>query len=30
VHLYRIEQGKLAEFREYTDDQTAFDAVWRR
>lgn len=30
VHLYRIENGKLAEFREYTDDQAAFDATWHR
>ena len=28
VHWWRIENGKLAEFWEYTDDQTAFDAAW--
>jgi ketosteroid isomerase-like protein len=30
VHLYRIAGGKLAEFREYTDDQAAFEAAWHR
>jgi ketosteroid isomerase-like protein len=30
VHLYRIAAGKLAEFRELTDDQAAFDAAWHR
>jgi ketosteroid isomerase-like protein len=28
VHWWRIENGKLAEFWEYTDDQTAFEAAW--
>jgi ketosteroid isomerase-like protein len=28
VHLYRIDRGKLAEFREYTDDEAAFHAAW--
>src|SRR6202167_1057408 len=30
VHLYRIAEGKLAEFREYIDDPIAFDAAWHR
>jgi ketosteroid isomerase-like protein len=30
VHLWRVAGGKLTEFREYTDDQTAFDAAWHR
>jgi ketosteroid isomerase-like protein len=30
VHHYRIEGGKLAEFREFTDDQTTFDRAWRK
>jgi ketosteroid isomerase-like protein len=30
VHWWRISGGKLAEFFEYTDDQTAFDAAWHR
>jgi ketosteroid isomerase-like protein len=30
IHLYRIVGGKLAEFREYTDDQIAFEAAWHR
>jgi ketosteroid isomerase-like protein len=28
VHWWRIDNGKLAEFWEYTDDQTAFEAAW--
>jgi ketosteroid isomerase-like protein len=28
VHWWRIENGMLAEFWEYTDDQSAFDAAW--
>jgi ketosteroid isomerase-like protein len=30
VHLWRIVNGKLAEFREYTDDEVSFDAAWHR
>ena len=29
VHLYSIKNGKLAAFREYVDDQIAFDEAWR-
>jgi len=28
VHWWRIQNGKLAEFWEFTDDQRAFDAAW--
>jgi ketosteroid isomerase-like protein len=30
VHWWRIRGGKLAEFREFTDDQASFDAAWHR
>ncbi|HEV3193863.1 MAG TPA: nuclear transport factor 2 family protein [Polyangiaceae bacterium] len=30
IHLYRIVSGKLDEFREYTDDEVAFEAAWHR
>ncbi len=28
LHWWRIEGGRLAEFREFVDDQLAFDAAW--
>jgi ketosteroid isomerase-like protein len=28
AHIYRIEDGKLAEFREYPEDLYVFDAAW--
>ena len=28
AHVYRIENGQLAEFREYPEDLHAFDAAW--
>jgi hypothetical protein len=28
AHIYRIENGRLAEFREYPEDLYAFDAAW--
>jgi ketosteroid isomerase-like protein len=28
AHIYRIEDGKLAEFREYPEDLYAYDEAW--
>jgi ketosteroid isomerase-like protein len=28
AHIYRIEDGRLAEFREYPEDLYALDAAW--
>jgi uncharacterized protein len=28
AHVYRIEDGRLAEFREYPEDLYSFDAAW--
>jgi ketosteroid isomerase-like protein len=28
AHIYRIEEGKLAEFREYPEDVYVFDEAW--
>jgi hypothetical protein len=29
VHHYRIVEGELSRFWEFTDDQTTFDVAWR-
>jgi ketosteroid isomerase-like protein len=30
VHLWRIVEGKLAEFREFIDDPITYDAAWHK
>jgi ketosteroid isomerase-like protein len=30
IHLYQIRNGKLADFREFIDNQSAFDEAWKK